>query len=178
MSCCDSKENYGCVTKWLHAIVAVLILLQILGGILLDYMPGWVYTLHKSFGLVILTLMVIFVIWRLANSKPAWPADMKSWEKCLARLVHICLYGGFILMPLSGWAMATAAGKAPDFFWLIKIPMPFVAPNKALATAMLGLHTELAWILSALILLHILGALKHHFIDKNNVLKRMCTSSK
>jgi len=176
MICRDTKENYGCITKWIHGIIAVLILFQILCGVFLDYVP--IYTFHKSMGIVILFLMIFFVIWRLTNPKPVWPPELKPWEKCLARFVHICLYGGFILMPLSGWVMATAAGKAPHFFWLFKAPFPGISLSKPLAGAAGEMHGLLAWILSILLVIHILGALKHHFIDKNTIMKRICPHAK
>lgn len=172
MSCTDTKSHYGCVTRWLHGLLSVLIVFQIVAGIFLD---KWgIYTLHKSMGLVILFLVLFFAIWRLFNPKPVWPLHMKSWERVLARWVHAGLYIGFILMPLTGWLMATASGKAPNFFWLFKAPMPGIVLNKSLAAVASECHEVLAWLLSVLLVVHILGALKHHFIYKDNIMRRMC----
>lgn len=69
--------------------------------------------------------------------------------------------------------MSVAADRIPNYFGLFKAPLPWIEPNKSLAKLMAESHEIIAWILIAFITLHVLGALKHHFIDKDNVLKRM-----
>ena len=96
---------------------------------------------------------------------------MPSWEKRLARVVHTFLYLVVIAMPISGLVMSSAAGKAPQLFgWVISLP---IAENKPLAKFLAKVHLVLAWSLLTLLFLHVSGALKHHFIDKNNILRRM-----
>lgn len=173
----DTAESFGCVTKWLHRFVSLFIILQLIGGACLGFVPDQyksvVYNLHKSMGVTIFFLLVIFLIWRLSNPRPVWPQDMKCWEKLLARTVHTTLYVGFIAMSLAGWILATAAGKPPIYFWLFSFPLPGIPLNMALAQTAATLHTYLAWAMTGVLILHILGALKHHLIDKNNILKRM-----
>ena len=76
-------------------------------------------------------------------------------------------------MPLSGWIMSVAADKIPRYFGLFSVPFPGIAPNKSLADTMSESHEIIAWIIIGFIVLHVAGALKHHFIDKDHVLKSM-----
>ncbi len=175
----DTTGYYGRVTTFLHnRLIAVWVIFELVFGAILGFLPHGnvkrqLFTLHKSLGIVIILTALFFLFWRLSNPKPQWPPAMPIWERVLARMTHVLLYVLMILMPLSGWVMSTAAGKAPDFFWLFSFPLPLVPASKALARLCSELHYIFAWALTAVLLLHISGALKHHFIDKNNILTRM-----
>jgi len=131
------------------------------------------YTFHKSLGLLILLVAVLFILWNLLNPKPQWPNTMSKWQRISAKVVHLALYTFILLMPLTGWLMSTAAGHPPNFFWLVQIPMPGIAVNKTLAQTVVSIHSVLAWILCSFVGIHLLAALKHHFIAKDNILTRM-----
>ncbi len=180
MPCRDTLQTYGCGTRFLHALISVLIIFQLLLGLCMGYMSkSWAnvaYTLHKSTGIVILFVAIIFVLWRWMNPRPSWPDSMKRWERYSAHAVHTMLYWLLILMPLTGWAMSTAAGHPPNFFWLFQFSMPLIPHDKALASACSWLHVIFAWWITALLVVHVLAALKHHFIDKDNILKRIFCS--
>lgn len=173
----DNTTTYGWLTKSLHWLIAIIILLQLLLGVSFDYLPSsWqmpAYSLHKSFGLLLLALAIIFVLWRMINPKPQYPATMKPWEKLLAYAVRISLYFLLIAMPLSGWIMSTAAGYPPQFFGLATIPAPFIPHSTPIASKAVELHELFAWIISILIALHFLAALKHAFINKDGIMRRM-----
>tara|TARA_R110000868_G_scaffold84822_3_gene238895 strand:+ start:20764 stop:21300 length:537 start_codon:yes stop_codon:yes gene_type:complete len=177
MQLMNSKDKYGVVTKLLHGLIALTIIAQIVLGILTQYTSKQTFMtimmVHKSIGLILLVLAVIFIGWRIMNVKPQWPNSMPDKERFLARLTHLLMYIVLFCMPLSGWIMATASGHIPNFFNLFEAPTPFVSLNKPLAGFMSQAHEFMAWTLGVLIVLHILGALKHHFIDKNDILKRM-----
>jgi cytochrome b561 len=178
MTCRNTRETYGCGTRFLHALIAVLIILQFGIGISMGYIDnkswsGIFYTVHKSLGICLFFVGLAFVLWAMTSPKPVWPEKMKVWERFAAKTVHWLLYVFVILMPLSGWIMSTASGHSPNFFWIVKIPFPFISLNKPLAEVAAELHYIFAWFLGVLIVIHILAALKHQFIDKDNLMRRI-----
>ncbi len=146
-------------------------------GFLLDSIPeqyqGTAYMMHKSTGITILFLMILRFIILHATSRPVLPASIKLWERILSRFVQYGFYVLLLLMPMSGWIMSVASQHVPSYFGLFNMPLPWVSPDKTLAKFMNESHTVIAWILIGFIFLHIMGALKHHFIDKDNVLRKM-----
>jgi cytochrome b561 len=124
-------------------------------------------------GLTVLSLVILRILWALTSIKPGLPEIMKPWERYSERYLHFTLYLLLLIMPLSGWLMSTAAGYAPSFFGLFSIPMPRISHNENLAGFAGEIHYKVAWLLILLVSIHILAAFKHHFIDKDNILKRM-----
>ena len=127
---------------------------------------------HKSFGITILMLAAIRLVWRLMNPTPDLIAETKPWERVLAKLSHLLLYALIFAMPLTGWMMSSARNFPVSWFKLFQLP-DLVAPGEQTFHQMLDLHHLLFKVLVGVALLHIAGALKHHFYDKNDVLKRM-----
>ena len=132
---------------------------------------------HKSVGITILGLAVLRLLWRWMNPTPALPDTLKPYERVLATLTHAGLYIILFAMPLSGWIMSSARGFPVSWFGFIQLPDP-VAKNKAVYDAMLQTHETLAWVLYAIVTVHVLAALKHHFMLKDHVLKRMLPFTK
>jgi cytochrome b561 len=138
-----------------------------------------VYQLHKSAGLMVLLLTLLRLAWRFLHKPPALPVHMKSWERLLARLSHVGFYVLMLAVPLSGWAMVSASpfGLPTIIFGLFEWPHigPLAAiENKAPVEHLFKeAHELLAFSMIGLLLLHIAAALKHHFIDKDDVLARM-----
>ncbi|MDF1828143.1 MAG: cytochrome b [Legionellaceae bacterium] len=163
--------------KYLHWIVAVLVLGMLGFGFLLGYLPSAIkstsYMLHKSTGLTILALMIVRVAWMVRIKKPAFPPEMARWEQILATGVQHSMYVFLFAMPLSGWLMATASNKIPVYFGWFRVPFPGILPDEALAHWMREAHYVIAYILLGLIALHIAGALKHRFINQDDVLNSM-----
>jgi cytochrome b561 len=180
----DEQEviQYSSASKFFHWVIALAVILMLIVGFLLDDVPGsfkgTVYMLHKSTGITILFLMIIRFIWVHASGKPPLPETMRCWEVYLSRFVQYGFYVLLLLMPLSGWIMSVAADKTPVYFGLFKAPLPWIGTNKSLSDFMFESHSIIAWLLVGFITLHLLGALKHHFIDKDNVLRSMLPSSK
>ncbi|KGP63858.1 cytochrome B561 [Legionella norrlandica] len=170
-------SEYSMLSKLFHWIIAFAVIGMLAAGFFLDDIPkpfqGTAYMLHKSIGITILFLMILRFIWINIKGKPALPDSVRSWERALSGFVQYGFYILLLLMPLSGWIMSVAADRTPSYFGLFQAPLPWIEPNKSLAEFMVESHETIAWILIAFITLHVLGALKHHFIDKNNVLKRM-----
>jgi cytochrome b561 len=129
------------------------------------------YNWHKWAGVVILTLSLLRLLWRLGHRPPA-ALPMPAWQAQAARATHLGLYLLFFAVPLAGWAYSSAAGF--PIVWFGVLPLPdFVPVDKALAEAIKPWHERLAWTLIALVALHVAAALKHHFIDRDGLLQRM-----
>lgn len=173
----NTKNQYGLVVKIFHWLIALIVIGMLFGLVYLELIPKeyrpLTFLLHKSTGILILFLMVLRLFWRFSQVRPELPTAIAQWEKRAANTVHYLLYLFLILMPLSGWIMATAANKAPKFFGLFIFPCPFIPQSKSLAKICSEVHTVIAWVLVALITVHVFAALKHHFINKNDVLKKM-----
>jgi cytochrome b561 len=169
--------KYSSLSKLFHWVIALAVILMLSAGFFLDDLPeqfqGTAYMLHKSTGITLLFLMLLRFIWIHAVGKPALPTAMRLWEKMLSRVVQYGLYLLLIMMPLSGWIMSVAENRDPIYFGLFKASLPWVGENQSLSKFMAESHETIAWILIAFITLHILGALKHHFINKDTILRRM-----
>jgi cytochrome b561 len=176
----NTQTAYGSVTKFFHWSVFLLVATMLIVGFFMEDFPADIqpmtYMLHKSTGLLILILMICRLFWHWMNKVPVFPDAMPTWQKFVARAVHWLLYVILLAMPLDGWIMATASGRAPVFYGLISLPFPGIEESKALAHKLADLHEFFAYALLFLIALHVLAALKHHFIDKDDILKRMMPS--
>jgi cytochrome b561 len=173
----NTTRNWGALSKALHWIIVILIITQFVIASRAHNLPrgpalleawGW----HKSFGMTILMLAVIRLAWRWMNPVPDLTAETRPWERVLARLSHVLLYGLIFALPLTGWLMSSAKNYPVSWFKIFQWP-DLVAPDPAFSELMESTHHVLVKVLLAVALLHIAGALKHHFIDKNDVLKRM-----
>ncbi len=169
----NTGAYYGSLSKFFHWIIAFLILCMLPLGYLMS--GHTLMTVHKLTGLFILTLAALRLIWILLNPHPRLPATVSRLEKIAARavegLLYLCMFG----MPLSGWAMSTAFGYFP-MIGGVALPMPFVPVDHDFAMTFENIHGTLALILIGLISLHILGALKHYFFDKDQVVQNMLPS--
>ncbi len=177
MSLKNTESTYGSVSKVLHWMLFLLITGMLIIGALMGELPKPlrmdVYTIHKSIGLCILALMIFRVIWMLINPKPILPVTTPRWQVIGAHAVQGLLYLLLLVAPLSGWLMSTASNHVPKFFWGFAVPMPWVPLNKPLAELASSLHELFAWTILVLLLLHIGAALKHHYMNKDDVLRRM-----
>ena len=170
-------QQYSQGFKYLHWLVALLVIGMLGFGFFLGDLPSslkpMAYMLHKSTGITLLALMLLRLVWVVCSGKPVLPAAMPRWECFLARFVQYGLYLFLISMPLSGWLMATASNKIPVYFGWFSVPFPGILPDEALAHWMSDAHYFIAFILLGLVALHVAGALKHRFIDKDDVLNSM-----
>ena len=169
-------SNYSTGSKVFHWLIAVIVICMLSGSFFLEDIPkafqGTAYMIHKSLGLTVLFLMIARFFWIQYRGKPALPATVPAWQKIMSRFVQYSLYLFLIVMAFCGWIMSVAAERIPSFFGLFNLPLP-INPSKTLAEFMDQSHKTIAWILIAFVVLHIAGAIKHHFIDKDNVLRRM-----
>jgi cytochrome b561 len=171
----------------LHWVIAALITVNVLLGLTADDLPeAWIrpaIDLHKSFGLTVLGLVLVRILWRLSHPPPPLPAVYSRLERVAGHVAHMLLYGLILLLPISGWlhdsAFKDAAANPLNLFWVIPwfrigaIQNLPAAPKEVLHGQLFTLHAGAAYALYALVALHILGALKHQFIDRHAELQRM-----
>lgn len=183
----NTPARYGTVAMTLHWLIALAIIgLLIVGTYMTDLARDdpnrfALYQLHKSFGLSVLVLSVFRVGWRLANPAPALPAGMAPWERWAANLTHLAFYVLIIVMPLSGWAVASSSTSGVPTLWfgLFEVPMmPGIPADRGVHEQAEEVHELLGNIMIGLLLLHVGAALKHHFWDGDTVLKRMLPFTK
>lgn len=174
----NNTERYGLVAVLLHWLVALTVFglfglgLWMTG---LTYYDPWYRqgpALHKSIGILLFMVMVARVGWRLYSPPPAPLANHSLLESAAAQTVHAWLYLLLFALMLSGYLISTADGRAIDVFGLFSIPATItsIPQQEDLAGAV---HWYLALFLMVLVLLHVAGALKHHFIDRDRTLRRM-----
>jgi len=180
------RSRYSAVAITLHWLIAVLILTNI--GL------AWYFTglkgpaevapiaLHKSIGITVLLLSLLRIGWRLSVRPPPLPAYLRGWERWLAKATHVVFYLLMLGLPLSGWALVSASPLIklhPTVLYGV-IPWPAVPFNGVAPDALhdarkaFGFtHQLLAKVAYVAIVLHVAGALKHQFLDKDDVVARM-----
>jgi cytochrome b561 len=173
----NTKLAWGSLSKALHWIIVLLIINQwliIQRAHSLPKGPALISALawHKSFGITVLLLAVVRLLWRWMNPVPDLSAETRPWERVLAKVSHVLLYVLIFALPLSGWTMSSARSFPVSWFGWVQLP-DLVAPNPDLYKTLHEVHEVLFNVLVVVAALHVAGALKHHFIDRNDVLKRM-----
>ncbi|MDI2090351.1 cytochrome b [Commensalibacter oyaizuii] len=128
--------------------------------------------LHKNIATTILFLFFIRLFWRYTHPAPKLPKTMPNIMKILAHIMHVFLYIVLLLMPLTGCLLSWSAGRTAPVLYLFDIPA-FINKNTQLASILKPIHIYLSWFVGLMIVGHILTALKHHFIDKDTVMKSM-----
>jgi cytochrome b561 len=169
-------ERYDRGAVALHWITAALVLANLLLGVTMVGLPisprklHW-YLWHKSIGVTVFGLTSLRLAWRLLRGHPA-PVPMPAWQQRAARLSHAALYALLLAIPLSGWLYSSATGV--QVVWFGSVPLPNLLPkDRGLATVLRGVHVTLVLLLVAVVLVHVAAAFKHHFIDRDAVLRRM-----
>jgi cytochrome b561 len=174
----NTQSQYGIVAKILHWIIALSIFILFGVGLWmvdLDYYHSY-YTLapwiHKSVGILIFYLMIFRLCWRLFSASPTPVSQHKNWEKMLAKMMHRLFYALIFIILVSGYLISTADGRPIEVFNWFTVPAIVTSIDNQEDIAG-WVHFITACVLMGFVLLHILGALKHHFIDKDNSLKRI-----
>lgn len=172
-------EKYHVSARILHWVMAVLIVGLLGAGIwMADFLAkdavfrGQVYALHKSFGVVALILVVLRIFNRFYRKPPALCEEFSVFERWSAHFVHILLYVLMVAIPLSGYVMSNGYGYEVHLFGL-KMPN-LLGKNVEIGQIAGKIHKFGAYAIILALILHVAGALKHHFIDKNPVLKKIC----
>jgi len=174
----NTTARWGSLAQLFHWVIVALVITQFVLGTLSASLPNSSFakfkylTPHKSIGLTILALAVLRLGWRSLNPTPTLPDTLRPYEQALAKFTHFALYLLLFVMPLTGWAMSSARSFPVSWYGIVQLP-DFVAHDPALYQTLHTTHAVLAWSLGAIAVLHVAAALKHHFVLKDDVLKRM-----
>jgi len=183
----DSKEKLSPITIGLHWLVALTIIgLLTIGFYMTNTSSYGLYPIHKSIGVIIFSAVLLRVVWRLKNGWPEPVREYPSWEHRLAVATHWILIISTVVMPISGMLYAGASGHGFGIFGLEIVasnhdpanPAQVIPYNHALEEIAEEVHKIVAIILASAVLLHLVGALKHHVLDKDATLLRMLGKSK
>ncbi len=171
--------RYHEVARWFHWTIALLIIANLLVGFFHDYLPkawiGSVMGTHKAVGLTVLALSLARLAWRLGHPAPRQMSNHAAWEKAFVKTTHWALYAFMVLMPLAGWLMVSAGETRYPLSFFGLFPLPFLPTGADKGLAGLGheAHEIIGWGFVALLVLHVGGALKHQWLDRDNTLGRM-----
>ena len=170
-------DHYTRTAITLHWIIALLIFTAFPLGVYMHDLPLSpdklrLYSWHKWIGVTVFLLAILRLSWRSTHHPPPLPAAMPSWEKFAAQAVHYLLYALILVIPLSGWLMSSAKGVQTVWFGVLPLPN-LVSKNKELGDLLMEVHESLNFLLLGLVFAHIGAALKHHFIERDDILIRM-----
>ena len=172
----DSQAGYGLVTRLTHWIMALAIPAMFALGlwmVTLNYYSPYYRTapdIHRSVGMLLLFFLVLRFLWRLANARPG-DEELKPYERVASRWVHWGFYVLLFALMVSGYLISTADGRPIEVFDWFSVPS--LVQQKGLEDSAGEVHEILAYATMALLVLHAAAALKHHFIDRSSILKRM-----
>lgn len=160
----------------LHWLMAVLLFGAFPLGVYMHELPLsptklQLYSYHKWIGITVLLAAAARLAWRMTHPAPAM-LGMPKWQVFLAHGIHQLLYLLLFAIPLSGWLMSSAMGFQTVYFGVLPLP-DLVGKNKELGDLLKGLHEALNFTLLALVAAHVAGALKHHFVERDDTLRRM-----
>lgn len=171
--------SYSWPAKVLHWVVAFAVIAAVVFGVAMtEVEPGprqnQLYDLHRSFGALILALVGIRLLWRLYAPPPPPVPGLPRWQELAAVWAHRLLYVFLFAMPLLGWAGTSAFPARIMVFGLFELP-PILAPDRELSEILLEAHEVVGFLFLSLIIVHVVAALYHHVILKDQTLKRMLT---
>jgi cytochrome b561 len=171
-----TADRYTPIAMALHWLLAVLIVATFALGIYMHELPFSMtrlklYNWHKWAGVVILLLSAARLLWRLTHRPPA-DLPMPAWQSRAAHGAHLALYVLFFAVPLAGWAYSSSAGFPIVLFGVLPLP-DFVPVHRELSEVLKEVHAALAMALAAVVVLHVAGAAKHQWIDRDQLLYRM-----
>jgi len=181
----NTSNRYGGVAQILHWLIVALIITQWVLAQLAEaaghdkaaHPAAALHQLallarHKSVGLTIFALAIVRLVWRFVSPPPPMPNTMPRWQVMAAKLTHFAFYALLLLLPISGLVMSAASNYPVSYFGWFTIPN-IVAPDEALKDIMKERHEMLFDILMVVAVVHVIAALKHHFVDRDGVLRRM-----
>jgi cytochrome b561 len=161
----------------LHWLIAFLLIGIFAVGLYMNELPlsPWklqIYSWHKWAGVTAFLLVLVRIAWRLTHRPPTLPADIPASIRLATHAGHALLYLLMIAIPLSGWLMSSAKGFQTIYFGVLPIPN-LLGKNKELGDLLQSVHQTLNFLLVAVVISHVGVALKHHLIDKDDVMVRM-----
>ena len=173
----NTTQCYGSIAIIFHWLSVLLILVIFSLGVWLSelsYYDAYYKTIplwHKSLGVIFFLVAALRLLWRFINPAPGFEPTISRQEQIIARGVHYLFYCLMLLIPLSGYAVATSEGQAVEVFNWFAIPAVIEFDNSSDSVS--KVHAFLAWLLLVLAMVHTAAALKHHCIDKDHTLLKM-----
>ena len=170
--------KYNTTAKTLHWVISLLVVGMLCAGYFMVWLPKdsnfkWeIYSLHKAFGITVFALIIVRLINRFISPPVPYPLEFSKKSQTVGKVAHIILYVCVFLMPITGYIMSSAGGNSITWFFNIHIPL-LIAKNPFISYWAFFIHFYAAVVLIIMIALHILGVLKHIFVDKYNILSRM-----
>ena len=180
----NKANRYGTVAVVLHWLMALLLVSLVALGMYMVALPDagfdtlkiTLILYHKDLGMLALGLVILRLAWRVTSVLPRLVEHLPEWQKVAARFVHLCLYALMIALPVSGWLMSSAAGFPVTFLGVLHVP-DLIGRDDYLFQFFVALHRWLSYGLIALTGVHAAAALRHHFIFKDDTLRRMLAAS-
>ena len=169
--------RFSAAQKWLHWGMALLIVILVSVGLTMTRLgegqiTNALYELHKSVGLIVLALALVRIGVRASHGVPPPEPDVPRWQRLAARASHYALYALVLLVPLAGWTATSSCCGPVKLFWTMPLTLP-VPSEEEFSKAAFWFHFALAFTLIGVVFVHILGALQHHFVRRDNTLIRM-----
>jgi cytochrome b561 len=175
----NTMTAWGTPAKFFHWVAAALIIFLLAYGWWMTHMTPRsgrldAYHLHSVVGYYAFLLIALRLLWRAANPTPALPPATVAWERMGAHASHALLYLFTIALTLTGWIMV-GVGRRPIEATVFGLPVPLVTrtPDRRLHDILEDTHRVLAYILLAVIVIHVLAALRHHYFKRNDIMRRM-----
>jgi len=176
----NTEDRFGAVAILLHWLMALLIIGLAALGLYMVTLPDVGFNTkkiililyHKEVGLLVLVLLAARLAWRLTHILPQLAADLPDWQQIAARFVHLCFYALMFALPMTGWLMSSADGIPVSFFGLFMLP-DFLPHDDYLFQRLVDIHKWSGYALILFIFVHVGAALMHHFVLKDDTLRRM-----
>jgi cytochrome b561 len=177
----NTTERWGSVQIGLHWLIAALILIQVPAAWgMVNASPGalqdFLYNVHKNGGVIIFVLAIVRLTWRLTHPVPDLPRAVPGWQRTMAHVTHFLLYALLFVMPITGFLYTALSGYPIPLFMIWDLSK-LVPVDKPLGEVFETVHVSLQWLLYLVVVLHVAGALQHHFVRKDWVLRRMTSST-
>jgi cytochrome b561 len=176
----NTEQRYGAVALALHWLMAAVLIVLLAMGLYMASLPDVGFDTrkialilsHKELGLLALLLAALRLAWRVGNVLPKLVDSLPDWQKLIARFVHLCFYGLMFALPITGWLMSSAAGFPVSLFGLFDLP-DLVPHSDRWFRAYVEIHKWLGYALIVCIVVHAAAALRHHFVFKDETLRKM-----
>jgi cytochrome b561 len=172
----STEDRWGSLSRWLHwGMFALYVAVLSIGYYMTDLPLGMskmkIYAFHKSLGMLMLGLVGLRLLWKIVDRGPA-PVKAPDWQRLAAVMVVSMLYAVMFALPISGWLYNSAAGFPLRWFNVVHLPA-LVEADPVIKSAAKSIHEGAAVVLISLVVLHAAAALKHHWIDRDQTLRRM-----
>jgi cytochrome b561 len=176
----NTEDNFGIIAILFHWAMALMIIGLAGLGLYMVTLPDvgfnttkiMLILYHKEFGVLVLVLLAVRWAWRVTHLLPRLAAQLPDWQKLAARFVHLSFYALMFALPITGWLMSSVASIPVSFFGLFMLP-DFLPRDDYLFQQLIGIHKWLGYVLILCIFVHTRAALRHHFLFKDDTLRRM-----